>query len=315
MIHLGIDSYCFHRSFGDLWPGLDEDPGRRWTVFDVIAFARELGVAGVSLETCFMPSLDSGFLRELRNALDAASLERVLAWGHPTGLDGGTNPAALEDLRRHLASAVSLGTPTMRIVASLTRYSPELEVQFSHTLVPVLREAVRAAADQGIVLAIENHGDFTAAALLRLLEQVDSPWLRITLDTGNALRILEDPVEAARTLAPYTVATHIKDVTASHGSPYDFLFWPATPVGQGAIDIPAILQILSETGYAGLLCVEVDNPAAPWRHLSEEELVRQSIAYLREQVQQPFAAPRVARDANGHAGPPKRPDRREDKWR
>ncbi len=285
-MRVGIDSYCFHRSFGDLWPGIDEDPGRRWTVFDVIRFAKELGIAGVSLETCFMPALDAGFLRDLRGALDEAGLDRVLAWGHPTGLDGGANPAALADLQQHVASAVALGTRTMRIVASLTRYSTELEAQFTRNLAPILRQAARAAADQGVVLAIENHGDFTADALLRLLERVDAPNLRVTLDTGNALRILEDPVEAARKLAPYTVATHIKDVTAGRGSPWDFLFWPATPVGQGAIDIPAILQILADAGYQGLLCVEVDNPASMWRRVSEEELVRQSVAYLREQVAQ-----------------------------
>lgn len=285
-MNVGIDSYCFHRSFGDLWPGIDEDPGRRWSVFDVVRFAKELGIAGVSLETCFMPALDRAFLTDLRGALNEAGLERVLAWGHPTGLDGGTNPAALADLQQHVGSAVALGTRTMRIVASLTRYSAELEAQFVRDLVPVLRQAARAAADEGVVLAIENHGDFTADALLRLLERVDAPNLRVTLDTGNALRILEDPVEAARKLAPYTVATHVKDVTAGRGSPHDFLFWPATPVGQGTIDIPAILRILADAGYQGLLCVEVDNPAPAWRGLSEEELVQQSVAYLREQVAQ-----------------------------
>jgi sugar phosphate isomerase/epimerase len=280
-VRIGVDSYCFHRFFGDLWPGIDEDPGRRWTAFDVVAFAQQLGVAGVSLETCFMPVFDAGFLRDLRAVLDAARLDRVLAWGHPTGLDGGTNLAALEDLTRHLSVAVALGTTTVRIVASLTRYSPELEASFARDLVPVLREAARAAADQGLVLALENHGDFTADSLLRLLELVDAPNLRVTLDTGNALRVLEDPVEAARKLAPHVAATHIKDVTTGRGTPQDFLYWPATPVGQGAIDIPAIVEVLDAAGYSGLLCVEIDNPAPAWRQTTEEELVRQSVQYLR----------------------------------
>ncbi|MBI2941844.1 MAG: sugar phosphate isomerase/epimerase [Chloroflexi bacterium] len=283
-MRIGIDSYCFHRYFGDLWPGIDVDPGKRWEVFDFIAFAREVGVAGVSLETCFLPGLDAGFLQELRSALDDAGLDRVLAWGHPTGLECGTSPAALADLKRHIPAARALGTTTLRIVASLTRYSPDLEAQFSRDLVPVLREAVCAAADQGVVLAIENHGDFTADSLLRLRGEVNSPHLMVTLDTGNALRILEDPVEAARKLAPSVVATHIKDVTTGRGSPQDFLYWPATPVGKGAIDIPAILAILRAAGYSGLLCVEVDNPATAWRQTPEEDLVRLSVEYLREHV-------------------------------
>jgi sugar phosphate isomerase/epimerase len=221
--------------------------------------------------------------------LDDAGLDRVLAWGHPDGLRSGTSQEALQDLIRHIPSARAIGTNVMRIVASLTRYSPELEEQYARDLVPVLREVVRAATDQGVVLGLENHGDFTADSLLRLLGEVDSPNLRVTLDTGNALRVLEDPVEAARKLAPHTVATHIKDVTAGRGSPWDFLFWPATPVGHGAIDIPAILALLQDAGYDGLLCVEVDNPAPSWRRLPEEELVRQSVEFIRSRSARPSA--------------------------
>lgn len=297
-MRIGVDSYCFHRYFGDLWPGLDRDPGTRWQVSDVVSFARQLGIAGVSLETCFMPSMEPTFLRNLRGTLDDAGLERVLAWGHPTGLDGGTNPATLMDLKRHLTSTVALGATIMRIVASLTRYSPELEAQYANRLVPMLREAARAAADEGVTLALENHGDFTADSLLRLLELVDSPHLRVTLDTGNALRVLEDPVEATRKLAPYTVATHIKDVTTGHGSPQDFLYWPATPIGRGAIDIPSILQALYDAHYDGLLCVEIDNPAPAWRRYPEEELVRQSVDFLRNQVGKLRARPAAPRSAS-----------------
>jgi len=27
---IGIDSYCFHRYFGEIYPGLQADPGTRW---------------------------------------------------------------------------------------------------------------------------------------------------------------------------------------------------------------------------------------------------------------------------------------------
>src|SRR4030042_1145512 len=114
MMKVGIDSYSFHRYFGEIRGNMEEDPGKRWTVFDMIAFAGKLGVGGVSLETCFMAALDQGLLREVRSQLNDHALECVLAWGHPTGLEGGTNPAALEDLQQHIPSARALGTSTMR---------------------------------------------------------------------------------------------------------------------------------------------------------------------------------------------------------
>ena len=47
-------------------------------------------------------------------------------------------------------------------------------------------------------MALENHLDFTTAAvLMQILAGVDSPFLRITFDTGNAFRLGENPVESA----------------------------------------------------------------------------------------------------------------------
>lgn len=289
MMKVGIDSYSFHRYFGEIREGFEEDPGKRWTVFDLLDFAGELGIGGVSLETCYMTALDPGFLRETRSKLDAYGLECVLAWGHPTGLEGGTNPTALEDLRQHIPSAVALGTSTMRITASGSRYSPDLEPQFILNVAPYLREAVRAAADQGVVLALENHGDLSSDGLLRLIELIDSPYLRVTLDTGNAQRI-EDAVEATRKLAPYVAATHIKDVAGDSASRERGGFIPSTPIGKGTVDIPAILRLLREAGYEGLLCIEIDTTAPIWHTMAEEEMVSISVDYLRGELSQLAAA-------------------------
>ena len=54
----------------------------------------QLGVEGISLETCFMPGFDADYLARLKDKLDQHQLERVLAWGHPDGLEGGENRAA-----------------------------------------------------------------------------------------------------------------------------------------------------------------------------------------------------------------------------
>jgi sugar phosphate isomerase/epimerase len=113
---IAIDSYCYHRYFGEVYPGLQRPPGRTMTVWDFLKRARQLGVSGVSLECCYFPSLDDDFLHRLRDTLNSYGLERVWAWGHPDGLCSGTNRQAARDLVRHLAHARKVGAQVMRIV-------------------------------------------------------------------------------------------------------------------------------------------------------------------------------------------------------
>jgi sugar phosphate isomerase/epimerase len=284
-MRVGIDSYSFHRYFGEIRPArMEVDPGTRWTPFDLIACAKRVGATGLSLETCYMPALDQGFLRELRSALDDAGLDRVLAWGHPVGLERGTSREALEDLKRHIPSALALGTRTMRITASGSPYSPALEAQFAIDLDPMLREALRVAEDLGVTLAVENHGDFNSDALLRLIERIGSPRLRVTLDTGNLLTVGDDPVEGSRKLAPYVAATHVKDLVVGESSPGGPPTHWCTPIGKGVVDIPAILAHLQAAGYDGLLCIEIESRSPAWLETSEEEIIRLSVDYLRSLV-------------------------------
>nr|MCU0873284.1 hypothetical protein [Pirellulaceae bacterium] len=85
---VGIDSYCYHRYFGEIYPD-QTDPGVRWTFQDFVRRAAELEVDGVSLESFFFASLEPGYLAEIKAALDERGMERVLAWGHPDGLEAG----------------------------------------------------------------------------------------------------------------------------------------------------------------------------------------------------------------------------------
>lgn len=93
----------------------------------------------------------------------------------------------------------------------------------------MLHRASAVAADSGVVLAIENHIDLYADELVELCESIDSPALGVCLDTANNLRLFEHPVEVARKLAPWTRATHVKDIAATRGDPRTFAFWPSVP--------------------------------------------------------------------------------------
>jgi sugar phosphate isomerase/epimerase len=140
-MRVGIDSYSYHRYFGEIYP-FQKDPGRRWTATDFAARAAALKVDGVSLEL-----------------LDGHGLDRVLAWGHPDGLEGGRNSEALQDLTKHISIARALGARVMRIVGSSLRFRHEPSGPQIERLSRMLREAVQVAETHGIVLAIESHID------------------------------------------------------------------------------------------------------------------------------------------------------------
>lgn len=252
---IGIDSYCYHRFFGEVYPGLETPPDRSLSLLDVVDRAHAHGAEGVALESFMLGGLDPAALKE---RLDGHGLHRMWAWGHPRGLGSGTAPEALEDLTAHIDIARSVGAEVMRICAGGRRTRKLPWVEHRALLLPLLRRAAGYAGDREVVLALENHIDLSTDEMLDLVTTIDHPAFGICLDTANQLRMLEDPGIAAERMAPYARAVHFKDVTAFRGSPQEFGFWPSVPTGDGLIDLPRVLRALSGAGYTGLLALEVD---------------------------------------------------------
>jgi sugar phosphate isomerase/epimerase len=280
---VGIDSYCYHRYFGEIYPD-QKDPGKRWTFRDFVNRAGELAVDGVSLESCFFESMEPAYLADMKSVLDEKRLERVLAWGHPDGLEAGRNEHAWRQMNSLIPKAQFMGADIMRIVASSLMFRNEPHGPQIDAIVRMLKESVKIAADCGVILAIENHIDYTSAEILQILERVGSDHLKVNFDTGNTLRMMEDPVAAARRLGPYTVATHTKDLDACrHVRPEEWFFFSSVPVGTGLIDMPGVVRALKESGYTGVLAVESDHHKD---NQDEDVLVAQSIAYLKNLVKE-----------------------------
>ena len=280
---LGIDSYCYHRYFGEVYAGIQKRPaGKKMTVDDFLKRAKQLGVDGVSLESCFFPSFAPDALQRLREKLDGHGFERVWAWGHPDGLRSGADRGAEKDLVAHIGHAKAVGADTMRIVGGSRRTRPDSWAVHFRQLRAALKRVIPVAEDAGVTLAIENHIDLLGDEMVELIEGVHSPNLGVTLDTGNNLRLFEDPVEVCRKLAPYTRATHVKDITVWRGDPKEFSFWPTVALGDGIVDLKAVVGFLKKARYRGLLCVEVDflHP----EHGEEDRAVVKSLAHLRKIV-------------------------------
>lgn len=277
---VGIDSYCFHRFFGEVYPGQPQ-PSQSMSMEDFLAFAKELNVDGVSLESCFFPSMDAGWLDTLRGQLDAYGFDRVYAWGHPDGLEAGKNRSAFEDMVRQIPNAQRIGADVMRVVGSSLMFRHEPHQPQLDILARWFREAMKVADDHGVKLAVENHIDYTADECVWLIEAVGSPNFGLNFDTGNFVRLLDDPIQGMKKLAKYTFATHIKDLKVRKGVPVtEWYFFSSTPVGDGIVDNLQLAQYLKDAGYKGFLAVETDH-LHPDYNYDEHAAVRTSIETLR----------------------------------
>lgn len=277
---IGIDSYCYHRFFGEVYPGQDQ-PARRVSFEDFLDKAETLGIDGLSLESCFIPAFDMDYLQSIKGRLDAAGFDRVYAWGHPDGLEGGRNMQAYDDMVSHIDYARQIGAKVMRVVGSSLLFRFEPHQPQLEKLTKLFSEAVKIAAAHDIRLAIENHIDYNSDEILQLIRDIDSPYMGVNFDSGNFLRVLDDPIGAMEKLAPYVFATHIKDLLPVKGVPVnEWYFFSCVPTGKGLIDNLTLARILKQHDYQGFLAVEIDFLHPDYSN-REEEVIRESVQALR----------------------------------
>lgn len=278
---VGIDSYCYHRFFGEVYPD-QKPPAKNMTMQDFLKRAKELDVDGVSLESCFFPAdADEAWFKDLKAQLDEYKFDRVYAWGHPDGLERGQNWTAYDEMVAGIPNAKLIGADVMRVVGSSLMFRHEPHGPQIKALAKMFKEAVKVAEDYGVKMAVENHIDFTSEEILQLLEEVDSDYFGLNFDTGNFLRLLDDPVKGMEKLAPYVLATHVKDLMPDkNASPTDWFFFAGVPVGHGLIDNESLAKLLAKADFKGFLAVEIDHPHTDWTE-REDEAVALSVKELK----------------------------------
>jgi len=154
---------------------------------------------------------------------------------------------AEEQLRLCLRIARLLGSPVARCVLGKVedRRSPGgIAARMAETLAVLC--AVRSEAlDAGIKIAVENHaGDMNSTELLELIDEAGRDFVGATLDTGNALWALEEPMTALETLGSVTLCTGIRDSYLWETPEGATLQW--TSVGTGLVDWPAFFRRFAE---------------------------------------------------------------------
>ena len=281
---VGIDSYCYHRFLGEVYPHQNA-PDKQMTMEDFIKRAKELEVDGVSLESCFFPRFDASYLSEVKGMLDEYNFDRVYAWGHPDGLEGGHNEAAYDDMVDHIEYANAIGAKVMRVCGSSLMFRFEDHGPQIQKLSRMFTNAMKVADNYGIKIADENHIDYNADEMLEIIHNVNHPNFGINFDTGNFMRVLDDPIQGMEKLARYTFSTHVKDLKINpQAAVNDWYFFSCTPVGDGMVDNQKLAQLLKNANYEGFLAMEIDT-LHPDYNDDEDAAVAKSVAELKRIAQ------------------------------
>lgn len=285
MMQIGIDSYCYHRRYGEIRPGERPPIERPWPrrADEVIKHATTLGVEWLFLETCYLPEPDA--LRALPGR--DSGMHLGFSWGHPWpqgamhGLDGGRSQAAVEDAMQWIEVAGRLRHPLMRITAgSPVSRGADPSDRLVERLVEPLRRVTSHAEAAGVRLALENHGDLSSVEILALLSLVSSDALGVCLDNINLIRVGDDMATGSRLLAPHAFLVQLKDCLDGDprvpGGPI------STALGEGSVNLVRVLEILRGAAFAGPVCIEFGSLGPDL--VNEFAMLGRSVAWLEAQT-------------------------------
>lgn len=158
--------------------------------------------------------------------------------------------------------ASDLKAPACRVFGG-GRSKEDRKVQFDR-VVEGLKKVTEYAAKKNVVLALENHGGIplTGEEQVAMIQQVNSPNLRATIDVGNYMSGGQEAVEGTKIAAEYCGYVHFKDFIKVKSDETDWGWKPKScTVGVGAVDHVTCLQYLADAGYTGWVALEYEGPS------------------------------------------------------
>jgi sugar phosphate isomerase/epimerase len=183
----------------------------------------------------------------------------------------------------YIEQAYAMGIPTMRVNSGTWGTSKDFDELMAKRgveqpvpgyteedaygwVIGAYEKIVPVAEKCGVTLGLENHWGLgvTPAGIKRVIDAIHSPWLKVTLDTGN---FLEDPYDRLKQLAPEAVLLQAK-----------------TYFGEGVwytldLDYPRIAGIMKEAGYRGYVSLEFEGKEDPLTAIPKSlELLRRAFA-------------------------------------
>ena len=216
-----------------------------------IGVAQELGARAIELFDPWLRALNDHELAALGERLRALGMIPIVS----SGMMMGPFESALRSARALDAKVIRFGLTTVlcgdrhalgagwaelaaKVGAALAEYGPR-------------------AADEGRVLAIENHQDFGSDELVAFCEA--SRGVGITLDMGNTFPVGEAPLAFTERVAPHVRHVHLKDYRVQFTDEGYRLVRCA--IGDGAVPIAEMLDIVSAHHKGWRRCWS----RGPWR--------------------------------------------------
>ncbi len=115
-------------------------------------------------------------------------------------------------------------------------------------------ELTHYAASRDVVVGLEAHIGAaldTAEKAVQIVQEINSPHLRLNFDISHFDIIGMSIEEAVRLMAPYAAHTHVKD-QRGRVPKYEFMI-----PGEGDFDFVAYLKAMDKAGYTGSITAEV----------------------------------------------------------
>jgi len=239
-------------------------PDTKLSMEECIKQAAEMGFDGVELLHMQMEGEDNGYLQKIKqcalaNGIDLCGFSIHQGFLSP---DEQVRKQNIDHTVKCIELAYKLGIPSMRVNTGRWGTSKNFDELMKnrgiepalpgHTeeeafewVIQALKACLGKAEECGVTLALENHWGLclTPQGTLRIIDAVNSPWLRVNMDTGN---FLEDPYDRLETIAPKTVYVHAKTY-------YGGGLWYTLD-----LDYKRIAAILRKQNYHGYVSLEYE---------------------------------------------------------
>ena len=217
--------------------------------YGILDYAKSMDFRGVQFGNIrtLSENLDVGELRALRDYADEhdlytyVSITCINPFVYKDGFD-----SLKECLEREISAAAAGGWHELHtyINGDMERYNHPIPwnrhidkaIHMINRLRPILER-------YGSRINIETHVE-TTFDILKVIEATDDHLTGVCLDTANTFVNAEDPVLAAKRVAPYIQLTHIKDSIITLGD--EGVVRQGRAPGMGDVDFENILPILGE---------------------------------------------------------------------
>lgn len=194
----------------------------------------------------------------IRRLLDAANLPLISAYCNVNLTDQAKRKDETDKIVRWGRLIKSCGGVTAVVGPNGVRRSSYDFQAVRADIVTSLNEMCKAVVDTGITPVLHQHTGTcveTRDEVYAVLEAVDTRYVKFGPDVGQLAKGGSDPVKVVKDFLPLIRHVHLKDWNGGK-------FWAEyCPLGQGKVDVPAVLDLLEQNKDMRIVMVELDPSA------------------------------------------------------